>query len=84
MSEKVKQCPVFAQTLCNSMGQKLIETTNNEYWAEGKSRKLQNILGQLLMCFRGELHGSQIMSSSRSRMQVTTSYPVSFVLKQAI
>ncbi len=36
LEEKVKQCPLFAQTLHNSMGQELIETNNNEYWAEGK------------------------------------------------
>ncbi len=29
LEEKVKQCPLFAQILRNSMGQELIETTNN-------------------------------------------------------
>ncbi len=71
LEEKVKQCPLFAQPHHNSMGQELIETTNNEYWAEGKSGKGQNILGQLLMCLRDEQHGSQTMSLSRPRMQTT-------------
>ncbi len=68
LEEKVKQCPLFAQTLHNSMGQELIETTNNEYWAEGKSGKEQKIIGQLLMCLRDELHRSQTMSLSRPRV----------------
>ncbi len=71
LTEKVKQCPLFVQTLHNSMGQELIETINYEYWAEGKSGKGQNILGQLLICLRDELHGSETMSLSRPRMQAT-------------
>ncbi len=85
LEEKVKR-PLFAQTLRNSMGQELIKTINNEYWAKGKSRKGQNILGQLLMYLRDELHGSQIMSSSRLRIQATSGNQLScfFALKQVM
>ncbi len=64
LEEKVKQCPLFAQTLRNSMGQELIETINNDYETDGKSGKGQNILGQLLICLRDEQYGSQTMSLS--------------------
>ncbi len=44
LAEKVKQCRLFAQTLHNSMGQELIEITNNGYWAEGESGKDKTFL----------------------------------------
>ncbi len=63
LHEKYKQCPEFAQRLLDSAGQVVIEATNNEFWAEGKSGKGQNILGHLLMALRDEICGVGVLSS---------------------
>lgn len=57
LHEKVKQCTEFSNALRNSMGQELIESTTNEYWAEGANGRGRNMLGKLLMLVRQECFG---------------------------
>lgn len=52
---KCQQCPTFLSALVDSGSDELIEDTNHEYWARGRTGHGQNMLGQLLMIIRQEL-----------------------------
>ena len=52
---KIRQCPLFLDTLRQSGNSPQIENTPNDYWGRGPNGKGLNMLGRLLMMLRSEL-----------------------------
>jgi hypothetical protein len=62
---KLQQCPAFRMALMQSGDDTLVEDTNHEYWARGRSGQGQNMLGQLLMVIRdGLMQGHSSLQGS--------------------